>query len=115
MSQIKENINKINNRILGVCYRIKSLDRDGGINACIFENCKKNYIVTSYLNSQYFKFWDLNGNKIKDIKTPNEKNYIIETYQNLIFKVFQGMLIVAHHIISIVNNLKIIKLSKMEK
>jgi len=82
--QIKENINKINNRILGVCYRIKSLDRDGGINACIFENCKKNYIVTSYLNSQHFKFWDLNGNKIKDIKTPNEKNYIIETYQNLI-------------------------------
>ena len=79
--QIKENINIINNRMLGVVYRIKSLDRNGGINACIFENNKKNYILTSYLNSQYFKFWELNGHKIKDIKTPNEKNIIIGTYK----------------------------------
>ena len=65
-------------------YIYKSLDKNGGINACIFENNKQNYIVTSNLNSQYFKFYDLNGNKIKDIKTPNEKNIIIETYKNLI-------------------------------
>ena len=79
MAQIKENITKIH-PIPGMLYIIKSLDKKGGINACIFENNKKNYIVTSYLNSQYFKFWELNGNKIKDIKTPNKQNLIIETY-----------------------------------
>ena len=81
MAQIKENINEINRRMPGVVYIIKAFDkRNGGINACLFENNKKNYILTSYLNSQYFKFWELNGHKIKDIKTPNDKNIIIETY-----------------------------------
>ena len=61
--QIKENINKINNLILGVVYIYKSLDKNGGINVCTFENNKQNYIVTSNLNSPYFKFYDINGNK----------------------------------------------------
>ena len=68
----------------GVVYIYKSLDKNGGINACIFENNKQNYIVTSNLNSQYFKFYDLNGNKIKDVKATNEKNIIIEAYKNFI-------------------------------
>jgi len=79
MGQIKEKINKIN-PIQGVLYRIISIDKKGGINACMFESKKKNYIVTSCLNSQYFKFWELNGHKIKDIKTPNERNLTIGTY-----------------------------------
>ena len=84
ITQIKENINKNNNKIRGVLYTYKSLVKTGCINACIFENNKKNYIVTSNLNSQYFKFYDLNGKKIKDIKTPNKNNIIIEIYKNFI-------------------------------
>ena len=84
ITQIKEKINKINDQIPGVVYRYKSIDKKGGVNACIFENNKKNYIATSHLNSQYFKFYDLNGNKNKDIKTPNKINIIIETYKNFI-------------------------------
>ena len=79
IGQIKENITKIL-PIPGILERIILLDSKGGINACMFENNKNNYIVTSNLNSQYFKFYEVNGNKIKNIKTPNEKNLIVETY-----------------------------------
>ena len=54
------------------------------MNICIFENNKKYYIITYNSNSQYLTLYDLNGQKIKEIKTPNEHNLIVESYNNFI-------------------------------
>ena len=79
MGQIKEKIPK--NLPIEIEFRLIAYNCN---NACMFENNKKNYIVTSKTNSQYFKFWEINGHKIKEIKTPNKKNLIIKTYNNFI-------------------------------
>lgn len=79
LGQIKEKIPK--NLPIEIEFRLIAYNCN---NACMFENNKKNYIVTSKTNSQYFKFWEINGHKIKEIKTPNKKNLIIKTYNNFI-------------------------------
>ena len=54
------------------------------MNCCILNNNNQNYIITSNYDSDCFRIYDFNGNKIKNIKTPNAINIEIETYQDYI-------------------------------
>ena len=63
---IKESIIAINNHIRGVVYQIKEKDRKG-INCCILNNNKYNYIITTNVDSDSFRVYDFNGKKIKNI------------------------------------------------
>ena len=71
---IKESINNIN----------KKREEGRGMNCCLLNNNNHNYIITSNYDSNYFRIYDFNGNKIKNIKTPNEINVEIATYQDYI-------------------------------
>jgi len=71
---IKESINNIN----------KKREEGRGMNCCLLNNNNQNYIITSNYDSDYFRIYDFNGNKIKNIKTPNSINIEIETYQDYI-------------------------------
>jgi len=71
---IKESINNIN----------KKREEGRGMNCCLLNNNNQNFIITSNYDSDYFRIYDFNGNKIKNIKTPNSINIEIETYQDYI-------------------------------
>ena len=69
----------INNNIEGM----KGKDTKCGLNSCILNNNKNNYIITSTFDSEFYKVYDFNGKKIKDIKS-YFNNTVIESYKNYI-------------------------------
>ena len=77
---IKESIIGTNNFLEG----IKEKDKKCGINSCILNNNKNNYIITSNFDSEFYKVYDFNGKKIKDIKTSYFNTTVIESYKNYI-------------------------------
>ena len=67
-----------------IVYIKESIYNKRGMNSCILNNKNQNFIITSNYYSDCFRIYDFNGNKIKNIKTPNAINIEIETYQDYI-------------------------------
>ena len=60
---------------------------DGGwlYSTCFLNDNNQIYIITSnanYINNELIKVFDLNGNKIKEIKDTNDLTFFIDTYYN---------------------------------
>ena len=84
ISSKNNNIKLWNINIFECLLNLENINNNGLLfSACFFNNNNQIYIITSnycYQGPELIKIFDINGNKIKEIKDSNENTFFIDTY-----------------------------------